>query len=252
MGKINSILDQRMKQGANTSKMNAMAQQSASGNLTSFSGVFRVADLHAYEKENLEDILKQYAQGQEENIQEDLEKLVALTSEVKAINNQAALLHGERIKRAHEILISYREGAFTAWLMVTYGNRQTPYNFLQYFEFCEGMPKQLRPQIEMMPRQAVYALASREGNIEKKRAVVENYKGETKIEMLNLIRELFPLQNFDKRKQNIGKTVISNLRSIHSNIGNVFNQMSKEQKTEVKKIVHELESWLSSQQDDQL
>ena len=98
----------------------------------------------------------------------DLNHLISLTSEVKAINNQAALLHGERIKKAHQILTRYRDGAFTAWLMAAYGNRQTPYNLMQYYEFCEAMPKQLASKIELMPRQAIYVFASREGEPRKK------------------------------------------------------------------------------------
>lgn len=42
--------------------------------------------------------------------------------------------------------------------MAAYGNRQTPYNLMQYYEFCEAMPKHLRPQIELMPRQNVKRL----------------------------------------------------------------------------------------------
>ena len=44
MAKVNSILDQRMKKPSNTSKMAAMAKQSATGNLTSFSGIFSVVN----------------------------------------------------------------------------------------------------------------------------------------------------------------------------------------------------------------
>ena len=100
MAKVNSILDQRMKKPSDTSKMAAMAQKSASGNLTSFSGIFSVTDLSSKEKAIIEEILKNHA-NEEQDIHHDLNSLLSLTSEVKAINNQAALLHGERIKKAH-------------------------------------------------------------------------------------------------------------------------------------------------------
>ena len=58
MVKVNSILDQRMKKPSNTSKMAAMAKQSATGNLSSFSGIFSVAELSAKEKEALAHILQ--------------------------------------------------------------------------------------------------------------------------------------------------------------------------------------------------
>ena len=136
MERMNELLNQRLKKPTVSSKMSAMAQQSAKGNLTSFSGVFNLTELSEGEKEAIESILEQYSID-DKGINHDREDLFSITSEVKAINNQAALLHGERIKRAQNILKRYREGAFTAWLMAAYGNRQTPYNLLQYFEFYE-------------------------------------------------------------------------------------------------------------------
>jgi hypothetical protein len=240
MAKVNSILDQRMKKPANTSKMAAMAKQSAAGNLTSFSGVFSVIELNAKEKEILEQILKNYA-NEEQDIRSDLNCLISLTSEVKAINNQAALLHGERIKRAHQILTRYRDGAFTAWLMATYGNRQTPYNLMQYYEFCEAMPKQLRPQIELMPRQAVYVLASREGSLEKKQTIVENYQGETKAEMLTLIRQAFPLDQTDKRQQKVGKALIQGLQRMYQQLKQTPQELTASQKKQILALLQQVQ-----------
>lgn len=192
MSDVNSVLNERLKKGRQTSKITALAKQSATGNLTSFSGIFSVADLNDHEKGVLESILESYKSGHED-VGADLTSLISLTSEVKAINNQAAILHGERIKKAQAILKQYKEGAFSAWLIAAYGNRQTPYNFLQYYEFCEAMPKTLRPQIETMPRQAIYTLASREGSVSQKQKIIEDYKGQTKHELLILIRDVFPL-----------------------------------------------------------
>lgn len=214
MGKVNTLLTERLKKAEGPSKMSAMAKQSANGNLTSFSGVFSITDLTGNEKNHIEGILKQYAIDVD-HINKDLESLIFITSEVKAINNQAALLHGERIKKAHTILTRYRDGAFTAWLMAAYGNRQTPYNLMQYYEFCEAMPKTLRLQIESMPRQAVYTLASREGSIEKKKRIVESYNGQTKAEMLGKIRQAFPLAEEDMRRKSMGESVVVALRRIH-------------------------------------
>lgn len=242
MAKVNSILDQRMKKPANMSKMAEMAKQSANGNLTSFSGVFSIIELSSKEKESLEEILKNYA-NEEQNIHSDLDSLISLTSEVKAINNQAALLHGERIKKAHQILTRYREGAFTSWLIMTYGNRQTPYNLMQYYEFCEAMPKRLRPQIELMPRQAVYVLASRMGSLEQKRAVVENYQGETKAEMLTLIRQMFPLNQVDQRKQKIDKIMIHGLQRLYEQLKQTSQDLTNGQKHQILvllKQIHQL------------
>lgn len=240
MGKVNSLLNERLKKNDHTSKMAAMARQSANGNLTSFSGVFGFAELSENEKAGLEAILKEYAQD-DENISGDLVSLISITSEVKAINNQAALLHGERIKKAHHILTRYRDGAFTAWLLAAYGNRQTPYNLMQYYDFCEAMPKTLRPQIEIMPRQAIYTLASREGPLEKKREIVENYSGQTKAELLSLIREAFPLDVQDKRRQNFGEVAMQTLKRFYRELNREPLMMTKSQKQAIKAMLAEIQ-----------
>lgn len=240
MANVNSILDQRMKKPSNTSKMAAMAKQSANGNLTSFSGVFSVSDLSAGEKEGIEDILKTYAVEEDQEIHADLDQLISLTSEVKAINNQAALLHGERIKKAHQILIRYRDGAFTAWLIAAYGNRQTPYNLMQYYEFCEAMPKQLRPQIELMPRQAIYVLATRAGSIRQKQSIVENYRGQTKAEMLAMIRQAFPLDHGDKRKQKFGPLLLQSLERIVRQIKESKQRLTQGEKNQLQALLKQI------------
>ncbi len=239
MGKVNTLLNERLKKNENTSKMAAMARQSASGNLTSFSGVFSIAELSDREKANLEAILKEYAL-EEEEVTKDLAHLISITSEVKAINNQAALLHGERIKKAHTMLTRYRDGAFTAWLLAAYGNRQTPYNLMQYYEFCEAMPKTLRPQIEIMPKQAIYTLASRDGSMDKKREIVESYRGETKAELLNMIREAFPLDVQDKRRQNFGEAAMQTLRRFYREMNRGPLTLSKSQKQAIRTILDEI------------
>lgn len=214
MKNVNSLISERLKKGSST-KMTTMAERSAGGQMNSFAGIFSVTELSQPEKESLEELLSAYADGNS-NISHDLKTLSTITSEVKAINNQAAILHGERIKRAHELLTKYKEGAFTAWLIQTYGNRQTPYNLMQYYEFYDSLPLALRPKLEHMPRQAVYTLASREGEHQKKLAIVENYAGETKGALLNLIREQFPLQEKDRRRQNLPEAVMVTLKKAYA------------------------------------
>jgi hypothetical protein len=241
MANVNSILSERAKKSSHSSKMAEMAKQSATGNLTSFSGVFSVAELSNQEKMGLETLLKSYA-NERDDIETDLQTLISLTSEVKAINNQAAILHGERIKKAHQVLIRYRDGAFTAWLIAAYGNRQTPYNLMQYYEFYEAMPKLLRPQIEWMPRQAVYVLATRSGSFEKKQVIVENYKGETKAEVLNLIRQTFPLDYKDKRQQKVSKGVIQQLDRLYNQIKKNPPSFTSIQKKQMHQLLEQMQS----------
>ena len=245
MTSVNNLLTKRLNKNDSSSKMAQMSKQSASGNLTGFSGIFSVNELSDHEKDFLEAILNEYSTGTG-NISEDLNNLISITSEVKAINNQAAILHGERIKKAHGILTQYKEGAFTSWLLATYGNRQTPYNFMQYFEFYQAMPKPLRPQIESMPRQAIYTLASREGPIEKKKKIVENYKGETKSEILNIIRETFPLSVDDKRRPSAGETAINGLQRLCNHFSKPYIVISKKQKKSILDLIDYLRNMVNN------
>ena len=205
MSKFNDLLNLRFKtKESPQAKMTALVERATNGDLSSFSGVFRVTALNENEKSALEELLKSFRQDETDDVESDLKALVAITSEVKAITNQAVILHGERIKKAQDILKKYRDGAFTAWLYTTYGNRQTPYNFLQYYEFYSIMPPTLHPKMDQMPRQAIYTLASRSGEIERKQEIVTNYAGQPKQELLKMIRQMFPLSDDDKRLPNFG------------------------------------------------
>lgn len=213
MSKVNDLLFSRLKQ--KFSKMTELAEVSSRGQLSSFSGVFKVHPLSDLEQNSLEELLKSYQGEIEVSIERDLHQLSGITSEIKAISNQAAILHGERIQKAQEIFKNYRDGAFSAWLLATYGNRQTPYNFLQYYEFYLELPRDLIPKLDEMPRQAIYTLASRDAPFEKKREVLENYRGETKNELLELIRQNFPLEESDGRRENLSLMATQMIQKLH-------------------------------------
>ena len=240
MSKVSSLLEKRLKKETAPSKMAEMGRQSVQGHLTSFSGIFNITDLTPLEKDRLQILLEEFSIDGRSNIEKDLTSLIHLTSEVKAINNQAALLHGERIKKAQSILTRYREGAFTAWLITTYGNRQTPYNFLYYYNFYENLPKLLRPKLEKMPRQAIYTLASREGPLPLKQDIIENYNGETKNALLEKIREVFPLQKEDKRAPQPGDSVINSLARISSLMNRKSFRITKTQKQAILGLLEEI------------
>ncbi len=242
MVKVNSLLAERFKSAKEKlTKMTSLVEQSSSGNLSSFSGVFRVTPLNEKENQVLASLLEQYKNDAQE-IREDLFKLASLTAEVKAINNQAIILHGERIKKAQEILKSYRDGAFSAWLIATYGNRQTPYNFLQYYELYVALPIDLHPKMDEMPRQVIYSLASREGNQEQKEQILKNYSGQTKQELLKLIRETFPLSENDRRAQDLSEVALTNLRRILSQLNVSSFAPNSKQKAQLLAVLKELKS----------
>lgn len=244
MAKVNFFLTERLKRTTErfTNKISDLAERSSSGALSSFSGVFRVQKLTHLEKEKLRDILDSFATDQSLNLDSDLEALSCLTSELRAISNQAAILHGERIKKAQSLLKNYKEGAFTAWMIATYGNRQTPYNFLQYYEFYNNIPELLQQQLDAMPRQVVYALASREGDKSLKEEIIKNFSGQTKDELMMLIRRTFPLSQRDKRAQNPFKQTVVALERIRLSLA---EQRARPTAQEKEAVIKELKAFLA-------
>lgn len=213
--------------------------------LANFSGVFKVTPLGNEEQIEIENILVRY-QEEGQDIQLDAEKLKAITSEVKAINNQAIILHGERIKHAQNILKKYKDGAFSSWLLMTYGNRQTPYNFLQYFEFYQSLSLELKEKMTDMPRQAVYTLASREGPTEKKTSIIKNYQGESKQALLEQIRDTFPLAQTDGRKKRTQELLLESLSNAKKRTQAYKKLLSPKEKEEALKMIEQLKDLLSS------
>jgi len=243
MSKFNDLLNLRFKQKETQQpKMTALVERSNNGDLSSFSGVFRVAALNEKEKDDIETILRNFRTSESFDFESDLKALMAITSEVKAITNQAVILHGERIKRAQDILKKYREGAFTAWLFSTYGNRQTPYNFLQYYEFYTVLPQALHPKLDQMPRQAVYSLASRAGAFDKKESIVKNYTGQAKDELLKLIRHEFPLPEDDKRLPHFTSNAIAFLKRAREMLKNPNCHPREDEKKQIQNLISQLQS----------
>ena len=232
MKPIERMLQERLKSQP-SSKVKDLAKKSAAGTLTSFQGLFAIKELDNLQKSELEELLTTFKQKEEQDIANDFQSLVAITSEVKAITNQAALLHGERIKKAQEILKKYKDGAFSQWLVKTYGNRQTPYNLLLYYEFHEELPQELQEKLETIPRQAMYILASRNISLDKKKEIVASYSGETKEEMLEHIRASFPLQAQDKRRSLVSVTILLALEKQIQTFQKFEQEISREDKEQI-------------------
>ena len=247
MTKVNSLLSDRLKKkGHESAKMNALAERSSSGQLSGFSGVFQVVKLSLDEQSKIKTILEEHLREDCGDLEKDFQDLTAITSEVKAISSQAIMLHGERIKKAQVVLKKYRDGAFTEWLIHTYGNRQTPYNFLQYFEFYTALSLDLKEKAAEMPKQAIYTLASRDGPIEQKIALIQEYTGESKQEMLLKIRTSFPLSKKDKRGSHFPTKVLKNLSDLKSLF--TFDQasFSKDEKKEALSLLSDVKRLISS------
>lgn len=203
MSSIDELLAKRTKVkevSSEPTKVRALAMMSNDGQLSGFGGIFKEPVLAPSEEESLRLILTEFKKEDGFDILADLSKLRTITKEVKAIHTQALLLHGERIKQAQDLLKNYKEGAFSRWLLTIYGNRQTPYNFLQFYEFFQLLSHEAKRKAEALPRQAIYSLATRKGSIQEKEHFLESCQERTKRELLEEIRDRFPLEKKDKRK----------------------------------------------------
>ena len=243
MSKFNSFLTGRFKT-TNKDKMNALVERSTSGNLSSFAGIFQLVPISEKEESSLQQLLEKY-QTEEASVIEDLRLLTAITSEVKAISSQAVILHGERIKRAQDLLKKYQDGAFSAWLLATYGNRQTPYNFLQYYELYRSLPNQLQGIISEMPRQAIYSLSSRSISQEEKEAFITAYQGENKTTLLEKLRQNYPLPEKDKRNGKKTEQIIYLLKKGLHLLQSKQGSPNSIERTEIKKLIDALQSQLA-------
>ncbi len=136
----------------------------------------------------------------EESVVQHVKQLMDITKQVKSISAQSILLHGERIKQAKDILKDYREGAFTKWLLTTYGNRQTPYSMLNYYELYHNAPVSHKAIIESAPKKAVYLLASRDGDLDKKMELLQEHGKSPQADLMLRIQEIFPIAEHDQRQ----------------------------------------------------
>ncbi len=244
MTKVNTFLTERLKSASSKlSKMTGLAEMSNAGALSSFAGVFRVTALSSTERERLSSLLEDN-RPEGEDIASDLQELCDITAEVRAINSQAAILHGERIKKAQELLKKYQDGAFTSWLIATYGNRQTPYNFLQYYELYQSLPQTLSGKLDEMPKQAAYILASRQGALPQKEEIIRNYAGQSKQELLTTIRQIFPLAENDKRTSHVYDQAIRALQKIEQQLSASKQKPSSRHKEELSALLLALQRHL--------
>lgn len=206
MRNFKTLLESRFKKST-FDKMDTLTRQRMDGELSPFLNTLSLDVLSKQEEEKFRQLLENYSLA--DSIPDtDFHHLCHLSAQIKQIHHQAVLLHGERIKKVRDLLKNYREGAFSAWLLLTYGNRQTPYNFLVYYELFSTLPDSLKIEAEKMPKQVMYTLASRQGPQEKKEEIIRNYRGESKGELLDLIRREFPLVSSDRRQADLGKQAL--------------------------------------------
>jgi hypothetical protein len=185
----------------------------------------------------------------ENQVKDDYEAIVKLTTEIKTISKQGILLIGERIYEARTILKVYggEKGAFSNWLLNTFGNKRSAYNILSYYDFYTSLPKKsLKEKLKQMPVQAVYSLASRKGLPQIKYDIISNYNNEKQKEVLLQIKERLPLAKTDKRTTKDNNTlVLEQLRTSSKILKHRMTYLSPEEKTEIETVLKSLQESLS-------
>lgn len=213
-----------------------------------FGAMFGAVKLLEEEEKEIEYLLSQDFKSEgmrEEQVGRDIHSLIEITSQIRSIERQSIVLHGERIARARDILKAYKEGAFTAWMMTAYGNRQTPYSLLQYYEFYRDLSKELQNRMQSMPRKAAYALASRSGDIERKKEILQNYHNLKQEKIITIIQETFPLDAEDRRRGKDSTTaLIEQMQKSLETLIRRKNSLSKRHKEALASFKTELESLL--------
>ena len=116
---------------------------------------------------------------------------------------------------------------------------------MQYYELYNALPKKLQGVVDEMPRQAIYSLSSRSIPYEKKEAFVEQYQGESKTELLEKLRNSYPLAKKDKRNPNKTKGVLGSLKSALHGMKDDRFIPTKEEKDLLHNLLKQLEQLLS-------
>ncbi len=167
--------------------------------------MFGIQTLDFKESEEIEEILIENAtagETQPAQFKQDIAQLKALTAEIRSIQKQSALLLGERVFKAREILKKYRNGTttFTQWISTTFSSRRTAYNCLSYYELYCALPEEkLKTKLQAMSHKAVYILATRTGSWEKKITIVDKFSHLKQDEIIPIIRKTFPMLATEKR-----------------------------------------------------
>jgi hypothetical protein len=185
--------------------------------VNSFHSVFDTKDLDTEEVNSLNSLLIEGVRSEgisNEQVTKDLFILKQITAEIKAIGNQGTVLLGERVYKARDLLKFYKNGTFTRWLDSAFGSRKTGYNVLAYYELYSSLPHDdLRNRFKKLQQRTAYILASREGAIETKSEIINEYHDKSHNEIVILIQEKLPVSVRDRRVSKISiAKLLSNLQ----------------------------------------
>jgi len=200
-------------------------------------------DLTEKEKLTIQKILvDDYTPGiiNEEQVYKHTDQLTDITRQIKNLVAQSILLCGERIKQAQDILANYREGAFSKWLMEVFGNRQHPYELLNYYNFYNSAPKEFQKIIEAAPKKVVYKLAAREGENSRKLDFIKKNVAAKQADTLLLIQETFPVTNTNRRKP-LMTSKIEAMCKLCAYLEGRSDALSKENRQEIQSLIQRLQ-----------
>lgn len=168
----------------------------------------------------------------ETDVEKDSIELVSITQEIRNIQKQEVLLHGERISRAQKILTNYSRGAFSYWLEMTYGNRRTPYNFFYYYSLYQILPSsEEKNLLQKMPPKIIYIMGGKKIKDEEKIKFIKNHHKKSLKELEEIISENFKKKDGKDPEKGYLKSSLNFLKKVSSK-----KSLSKESLKVIKEI----------------
>lgn len=175
---------------------------------------------------------------EEANIEKDTEALIEISEQLKSIRKQQAILHGERILRAKNILKKYKAKAFSSWILITYGNRQTPYNFLYYYTFYIELSREMKALVEQIPLSITYQLSSKNICSDEKIKFIKNHHKKPFNQMKTELKKSFSsYKPKDENKHHL-KIALNSLKKTKFTKG--ISEESRKVLSEMKNLINKL------------
>ena len=171
-----------------------------------FHSLFQIQELNEKDNSILDQILLEAQQeplNQVDSFEKDLFQLKRITKELKAIQRQEIVLIGERIHEARKIFdeSQYKEESFKKWLEFTFGSYKSGYNYLAFYKLYLALPDTARNSFKDMPAKAAYILASKEGPIDQKVAIIEDDSLLTADDIILAIQKTFGVESKTRSKK---------------------------------------------------
>lgn len=123
----------------------------------------------------------------------DVNSLLELTIQVKAIQKQGVILLGEKIFRAREIINknSLKKTSFSSWINMFFKTKSSAYNALAYYELYVNLPtEKLKSSFLEIPYKAAYKLSSKSVCLKDKERIIPHIVGLSNSEAISLISKL--------------------------------------------------------------